>query len=272
MKKSLFLLCLIISHNANLFAQGKNISVQYLVTQNMNTEVNSTKGIYNLFIKHNESVYYNQLSDSLNQFKYKDIISNTEQIGEFTKVKLSDNHYANFTQHFFYKNYLKDTLIFNEIIFRTKVIVGENIRIFNWNILPTKDTLILGYKCQTATADFRGRKYTAHFNQEINSFGGPWKFDGLPGLILAVRSHDNYFIIEPVKIALNTPIEPIKNPYQNLKKEDILNWSQYKEKYEKRMKDLVKKFKALDDKGSKISIKITDGVEDLGISEVKSEK
>jgi len=254
-------------------AQNKNISVQYLVAENKHAEINSTKSFYNLIIKGVESIYYNNLSDSLNQFKYKDVISETQKIGEFTMVKLSDNNYEYVTQSLFYKNYVKDTLIFNEKIpFRTKVIIGENLHLFNWNIIPEKDSLILGYKCKSAVADFRGRTYIAYFCQELNSFGGPWKFDGLPGLILAVSSKDKYFIIEPVKISINTATEPIRNAYQNLKKEDILNWNQYKEKYEKRLKDIKKKLDSESTKGETISIKRTGGIEDLGIKEIGGKK
>jgi len=255
------------------FSFAQNISIGYLVSVNTNVGITSKKTHYNLIIRNNEAIYYNDLSDSLNQFNYKDVIVDSKKIGEFTKVKLGDNHYEYVTQNILYKNYTKDTIIFNETIpVKTKAIVGENLHLFKWNILPTKDTLILGYKCQTATADFRGRKYTAYFSQELNSFGGPWKFDGLPGLILSVSSQDKYFIIEPIKIALNSANAYIDNPYKELKEEDVLNWQEFKKNFAKSLKSIAKKFKAQNDDGSTLSIKITDRIEDLGISEIKSEK
>ena len=64
---------------------------------------------------------------------------------------------------------------------------------FGWEILPeTKN--ILGYKCQKAKGKFRGREYVAWFSSDIPLSDGPWKFCGLPGLILAVQDTKEEFV------------------------------------------------------------------------------
>ena len=49
---------------------------------------------------------------------------------------------------------------------------------------------ICGYKCKKATCEFRGRKWTAWFSEKIPVSEGPWKFGGLPGLILRAEDEN----------------------------------------------------------------------------------
>lgn len=65
------------------------------------------------------------------------------------------------------------------------------------------DTMrVLGYTCQKATATFRGRGYTAWFAEQIPVGFGPWKFNGLPGLILAVTEGTGNFSITAVNLKM----------------------------------------------------------------------
>ena len=47
---------------------------------------------------------------------------------------------------------------------------------------------VSGYECIQAETDYHGRHWTAWFTPEIPIHDGPWKFHGLPGLILQVKA------------------------------------------------------------------------------------
>lgn len=67
----------------------------------------------------------------------------------------------------------------------------DNIK-FNWKIDNQKEK-IGEYNTQKATVDFGGRKWTAWFSTEIPFQDGPYKFYGLPGLIVKIEdSGRNY--------------------------------------------------------------------------------
>ena len=65
-----------------------------------------------------------------------------------------------------------------------------------WNYMDAQSDTILGYECQKATALFAGRTYTAWFTTEIPLPYGPYKFGGLPGLILRIQDADKQFFWE----------------------------------------------------------------------------
>ena len=79
---------------------------------------------------------------------------------------------------------------------------------FKWQIL-SESKEILGYKCQKAQGEFCGRKYIAWFTSDIPHSDGPWKFCGLPGLILAVQDTDGYFVFTCIGIE-NKQSKPIR--------------------------------------------------------------
>ena len=72
------------------------------------------------------------------------------------------------------------------------------------------DTLnICGYNCQNAFTTYRGRNYIAWFTYTVPISDGPWKFWGLPGLILKVLDDKNEYSFECVAIEKPKYIESI---------------------------------------------------------------
>ena len=68
-----------------------------------------------------------------------------------------------------------------------------------WKLTNETQTII-GYKCQKATCRFRGRDFVAWFAPDIPVKCGPWKFGGLPGLILKVYDKDKLYTFEAIGI------------------------------------------------------------------------
>jgi GLPGLI family protein len=65
---------------------------------------------------------------------------------------------------------------------------------FNWKI--SNEKLKIGeYNTQKATADFGGRKWTAWFSSDIPLQDGPYKFYGLPGLIVKIEDQDKKLLL-----------------------------------------------------------------------------
>ncbi|MFC6266845.1 GLPGLI family protein [Frigoriflavimonas asaccharolytica] len=72
-----------------------------------------------------------------------------------------------------------------------------------WKILP-ETTKIGEYKVQKAETEFAGRTWIAYFAQELPYQDGPYKFSGLPGLIVKVEDADgdySFDLQETKKIA-----------------------------------------------------------------------
>lgn len=70
---------------------------------------------------------------------------------------------------------------------------------FNWEI--TEETAVIdGYMAQKASCDFGGRRWEAWFTPEIPYSEGPYKFCGLPGLILNIADTDGHYVFELLSI------------------------------------------------------------------------
>jgi GLPGLI family protein len=81
---------------------------------------------------------------------------------------------------------------FTEKIVKDNYRYTQDIDDLNWEILPeTKE--VAGFVAQKAKASFSGRDYTAWFTTEIPISEGPYKFRGLPGLILKISDNNDYY-------------------------------------------------------------------------------
>lgn len=88
-----------------------------------------------------------------------------------------------------------------------RVATYEDTPEIKWELLDRTDSIV-GYPCRSAKTQFRGRTWIAWYSTDIPHHYGPWKFGGLPGLILKVEDHDgNYTWYCSGIIERNTPIK-----------------------------------------------------------------
>jgi len=103
-----------------------------------------------------------------------------------------------------------------DFIRKRAFVVLDTFRSIDWTLLDeTRD--ISGMKCQKAKATVYGREYEAWFSKGIPLSYGPWKLQGLPGLILEARSTDGEINFELIcvlyrkKNTLRTCLQSQKN-------------------------------------------------------------
>ncbi len=71
----------------------------------------------------------------------------------------------------------------------------EPVGFLTWTIAAATAT-IGGYACQRATTTFGGRQWEAWFTREVPVSDGPYKFGGLPGLIVKVSDARQHYVYE----------------------------------------------------------------------------
>ena len=94
--------------------------------------------------------------------------------GDFPHVRMST---------YVYKNYPTGQMTITDRISLQDYCYVDSLHAQTWT-MGDSTREVLGYTCQQATADFRGRRWTAWFATDIPINDGPWKLSGLPGLIL----------------------------------------------------------------------------------------
>lgn len=230
MIKKIFILTIIILFELNVYAQQDSISVyqvQYDRSLTVEATQNTLHGVYELttFIEFEKSL-----------FQRKTPYKNTD------KLVMDDNDDTAFIYtpsdknvSVVFKDYNNNSFYNKHEIAYKYFVVRDSLNIYNWTILSDSKE-ILGFKCQLATMDFRGRQYEAWFTPEL-PIGGPWKYDGLPGMILEIKSLDNFIVFEAFNIKnAKINLDTIENPL-NIKK--VLTWEEFKALYKKKAIELI---------------------------------
>ncbi len=102
-----------------------------------------------------------------------------------------------------YKNFPKGKITTIDYILPDNFKYSEPLLENGWIITREKKN-ISGYSTQKATINFGGRSWVAWFTPEIPISEGPYKFSGLPGLIIFLHDTQNHYVFEMVSFNQNT--------------------------------------------------------------------
>ena len=145
-----------------------------------------------LDIKNNQSLFISEskllrdsLTNVLRQQGITEIKKSKKDKSEFPKLPNGKTIQPTFFDYFITKNMEDKSVNFVEGIGSKQVYYQED-RKMNWDI-SSQTSDFNNYKVQKATMKFGGRTWTAWFAPEIKISDGPYKFLGLPGLILKLE-------------------------------------------------------------------------------------
>jgi GLPGLI family protein len=168
-----------------------------------------TKDLMCLQIGDRISKYMNYLSlqrDSLmtDDYKKKNNIDPVKagQSGRYKGGNDNIELYKNFPDH---KNTIHNRIAYDNYTYEEDIVTPK------WKIENEKVT-VLGYSCIKAATTFCGRNYMAWFTPDIPINDGPWKFTGLPGLILRVYDDKGQVTFECTQILKVGWKDPIVRP------------------------------------------------------------
>ena len=106
-----------------------------------------------------------------------------------------------------YKNLSAGKVSVYTSVFGSKYVIEEEAPTMDWEIYEDSVQTIIGYECHKAKTKFRGREWTVWYAGDIPVSLGPWKLNGLPGLILRAECKD-YIIITASSI-MTSNLSPV---------------------------------------------------------------
>jgi len=141
---------------------------------------------------------------------------------EFRQIPMS-NYRTRFTYDIF-KNYPKGKLTYVDKAQPNFLLYEEKLYDFSWKIKDEKMELH-GYFCQEARCTYGGRNWIAWFTMDIPYSNGPYKFGGLPGLIVKMYDDKTNYTFELISIMRpydSLSIAFFERDYVKTNREDLL--------------------------------------------------
>lgn len=221
MKKNIILFYLLIAHIASFSQKYKAVyNVQFSYNSNDLTKIQKENMI--LIIDDESSVFASEnflKQDSVLRLVEKKVISPAEIM-----ANPKQNSFKTKFNNFLIKNYSNKTYkVFNKLGLDYYHYLTNNTIV--WAL--KQDTLTINnLLCYKAITNFEGRNYEAWYTQEIPISDGPYKFWGLPGLIIQINDTEKHYNFK--LISFERPSETYtKVPYFESKSIEV-NYEKFK--------------------------------------------
>lgn len=193
--------------------------------------------------EHTGKLFFNNVES---KFVYKQIEGN-RFVMEDEDGFLSQTIYSDSAGHVFYRNKRSDIMKERVFVETNAFLLDDGFR-QDWKV-GKRTRKIGGYECIRAETTFRGREYIAWFSPEIPFDMGPWKFNGLPGLIMEVGDKDGlvYFKLSDLSLSIKGKAssegfdylgEPLKN-YRELRALQLEVWKKKNERLKSRAAQMM---------------------------------
>lgn len=262
MKKVFCLVLFFVKLNAQM------VKVTYEFTQNKNNPFSGMIHTEQLTLTQEKSMTTRIDSKPMRKFEASEI---TEKNG-IVYERISDNNIRMIDKNlnfFYYKDYINDSLLSSQKIGKVEYVIGEKLSQLEWSMIE-KDTVFLEQGCKIATSFHRGHTWTAFFSDKYASQGGPWKLDGLPGLILYAVTEDlNYEFKATAIKTIGKSEGVVQNPFLG---KITVTWDEFSKlmrNYFKKKIAYMKSKEESPDGNESVTVKINSAIESYGFDILK---
>ncbi|AFR34647.1 hypothetical protein B739_0038 [Riemerella anatipestifer RA-CH-1] len=223
-----------------------------LISEIMNLDVYKEKSVFYSRIKQENDSIINQEFKKQSQIS-SDKIINLSHLKNMKRAKVNDWVLKT------YPNY--EVELYTKIGFDDYAVRDE--RKMQWKIAPEHETF-KNWKVQKATTEFAGRKWTAWFTTDIPIPDGPYKFHGLPGLIVKMEDHQKMFLFELIGSQKINDAQKV-NPTDKLINLVKIDRKQFKKAFQENRSDPAKSFRMM---GSNVVLKASINGKEVSQSEL----
>jgi len=149
-----------------------------LVTDYMNLDTNGKKSFYSNAVKFERDSVYN--------------------IDKSYPALLKGKHYDRNLNYTIEKDYADKTINFYDKFKNVSFVITDN-ETPKWK-MENEFKKINTMSCQKAVAEYKGRKWEAWFCKDFPVSDGPYKFSGLPGLVVSIKDSENDHTFDLIQI------------------------------------------------------------------------